>query len=185
MPFGLAALLASSSMCQGRHRMLFIFMFCLRVLNTLSATVVQGSETRCRGAVWTALSSSHSPAHVGIPAGIMTHLTTCRGLLCEPPEVRSIEYYLTNDVPLAAFLVAAGPAPGRRCVQTACGDGASAHLQTFLHGRGRITLSVSRLPDGQELPGDDKGQIWVWARPLKVCPRSMDQIEGPCIDHPA
>lgn len=93
----------------------------------------------------------------------------CRGLLCEPPEVRSIEYYLTNDVPLAAFLVAAGPAPGRRCVQSACGDGASAHLQTFLHGRGRITLSVSRLPEGQELPGDDKGQIWVWARPLKVC----------------
>lgn len=91
-----------------------------------------------------------------------------RGLLCEPPEVRSIEYYLTNDVPLAAFLVAAGPAPGRRCVQSACGDGASAHLQTFLHGRGRITLSVSRLPEGQELPGDDKGQIWVWARPLKV-----------------
>ncbi|KAK9860376.1 hypothetical protein WJX84_010202 [Apatococcus fuscideae] len=29
----------------------------------------------------------------------------CRGLLCEPPEVRSIEYYLTNDVPLAAFLL--------------------------------------------------------------------------------
>ena len=89
-----------------------------------------------------------------------------RGLLCSPSSVQRIDYYQSNDMPLASFL-AATTAP-QKCPHAACGDGVAAHLRTFLHNRGRVTLSVSQLPAGKELPGADKGQVWFWARPLQV-----------------
>lgn len=89
-----------------------------------------------------------------------------KGLLCEPSSVQRIDYYQGNDMPLAAFLAATAP---QKCPHVACGDGVTAHLRTFLHNPGRVTLSVSQLPAGKELPGSDKGQVWFWARPLQVC----------------
>ncbi|KAA6428100.1 MAG: hypothetical protein FRX49_02761, partial [Trebouxia sp. A1-2] len=88
-----------------------------------------------------------------------------RGLLCEPSSVQRIDYYQGNDMPLASFLAATAP---QKCPNVTCGDGVTAHLRTFLHNRGRVTLSVSQLPGGKELPGSDKGQVWFWARPLQV-----------------
>ena len=88
-----------------------------------------------------------------------------RGLLCEPSSVQRIDYYQGNDMPLASFLAATAP---QKCPNVTCGDGVAAHLRTFLHNRGRVTLSVSQLPGGKELPGSDKGQVWFWARPLQV-----------------
>ncbi len=88
-----------------------------------------------------------------------------RGLLCEPSSVQRIDYYQGNDMPLASFLAATAP---QKCPNVTCGDGVTAHLRTFLHNRGRVTLSVSQLPGGKELSGSDKGQVWFWARPLQV-----------------
>ena len=89
-----------------------------------------------------------------------------RGLLCEPSGVQRIDYYQGNDMPLASFLAAAGQ---QKCLHAACGDVVTAHLRTFLHSKGRVTLSVSQTQAGKELPGADKGQVWFWARPLQVC----------------
>ena len=89
-----------------------------------------------------------------------------RGLLCEPSSVQRIDYYQGNDMPLASFLAAAGQ---QKCLHAACGDAVTAHLRTFLHSKGRVTLSVSQTQAGKELPGADKGQVWFWARPLQVC----------------
>lgn len=88
-----------------------------------------------------------------------------RGLLCEPSSMQRIDYYQSNDTPLASFLATAGQ---QKCLHAACGDGVTAHLRTFLHSKGRVTLSVSQTPAGKELPGSDKGQVWFWARPLQV-----------------
>ncbi len=88
-----------------------------------------------------------------------------RGLLCEPSSVQRIDYYQGNDMPLASFLAATAP---QKCPNLTCGDGVTAHLRTFLHNTGRVTLSVSQTPAGKELPGSDKGQVWFWARPLQV-----------------
>ena len=89
-----------------------------------------------------------------------------RGLLCEPSSMQRIDYYQGNDMPLASFLAAAGQ---QKCLHAACGDTVTAHLRTFLHSKGRVTLSVSQTQAGKELPGADKGQVWFWARPLQVC----------------
>lgn len=93
-----------------------------------------------------------------------------RGLLCEPSNVQRIDYYQGNDMPLASFLAAAGQ---QKCLHAACGDAVTAHLRTFLHSKGRVTLSVSQTQAGKELPGADKGQVWFWARPLQVWPSSQ------------
>ncbi|KAK9819645.1 hypothetical protein WJX72_000689 [[Myrmecia] bisecta] len=90
-----------------------------------------------------------------------------RGLLCEPPAVQRIEYYRGSDVPLATFLAASAPQPHKQCPQAACGDGATSHLRTFLHGTSRITLSVTRLTPEEALPGAKDGQVWFWARPFQ------------------
>lgn len=92
-----------------------------------------------------------------------------RGLLCESSSVQRIDYYQGNDMPLASFLAAAGQ---QKCLHAACGDAVTAHLRTFLHSKGRVTLSVSQTQAGKELPGADKGQVWFWARPLQVCASS-------------
>lgn len=88
-----------------------------------------------------------------------------KGLLCEPSSMQRIDYYQGNDMPLASFLAAAGQ---QKCLHAACGDAVTAHLRTFLHSKGRVTLSVSQTQAGKELPGSDKGQVWFWARPLQV-----------------
>ena len=88
-----------------------------------------------------------------------------RGLMCEPSSMQKIEYYQNGDVPLASFVAASAP---QKCPHPACGDGVSSHLRTFLHNRGRITLSINQTAPGKELPGADKGQVWFWARPLHV-----------------
>lgn len=35
-----------------------------------------------------------------------------------------------------------------------------------MRGDGLVTLSSTRLPAGKELPGAERGQVWLWSRPL-------------------
>ncbi|GAB4817632.1 hypothetical protein N2152v2_004678 [Parachlorella kessleri] len=88
-----------------------------------------------------------------------------KGILCEPPHTHCMHFYAKEDMPLAHFLAAATPT-NRKCAHPACGEGAMLHLRSFMHGDGLVTLSSVRLPAGQELPGREKGQIWMWLRPL-------------------
>ena len=67
---------------------------------------------------------------------------------------------------MASYLASTAPQVQKKCAQPACGDPATHHLKTFLHGRTRVTLSVTVVPAPQALPGAERGQIWVWARPL-------------------
>lgn len=71
------------------------------------------------------------------------------------------------DESLASYLGTIVPKVQAKCIQPACGDPATYHLKTFLHGCMRVTLSVTVLPN-QELPGVERAQIWVWARPLNA-----------------
>ncbi len=70
------------------------------------------------------------------------------------------------DESVASYLASTAPQVQKKCAQPACGDPATHHLKTFLHGRTRVTLSVTVVPAAQALPDADRGQIWVWARPL-------------------
>eukprot|EP00878_Enallax_costatus_P033894 GHUV01037475.1.p1 GENE.GHUV01037475.1~~GHUV01037475.1.p1 ORF type:complete len:790 (+),score=270.19 GHUV01037475.1:181-2550(+) len=88
-----------------------------------------------------------------------------RGLMCEPPAIKRIDYYCQSDLSLAAFIVAAAPHAQKKCQQPGCGDGVTCHVRTFLHAGSRITLSIATLPANEALPGEDRGQVWMWMRP--------------------
>eukprot|EP00775_Hariotina_reticulata_P003720 gene3720-3982_t len=88
-----------------------------------------------------------------------------RGLMCEPPAVKRIDYYCHSDLSLAGFIVAAAPHTQKRCQVPGCGDGVTCHVRTFLHGSSRITLSIATLPAAVALPGEERGQVWTWLRP--------------------
>ena len=47
----------------------------------------------------------------------------------------------------------------RTNTSSGCGEGVTAHVRTFLHGNGRITLSIATLPHGEALPGEEKQQV--------------------------
>eukprot|EP00887_Chlorella_sp_A99_P005551 scaffold1.g5551.t1 len=138
-----------------------------------------GSTVGGAGAAEQALGGEEEP---GAPAGRPFHPGTAiydlqqlwlaiscknpaKSVLCEPPHSHCMEFYASVDLPLAAFLAAAAPS-NRKCPHPQCGDGASLHLRSFLRGDGLVTLSSVRLPAGKELPEAERGQVWLWARPL-------------------
>jgi hypothetical protein len=82
----------------------------------------------------------------------------------------SLHLAFPSDLSLAGFIVAAAPHAAKKCQAPGCGDGVTAHVRTFLHGDSRLTLSVATLPAADALPGADRGQIWVWARPKGLGP---------------
>ncbi|GAX78095.1 hypothetical protein CEUSTIGMA_g5537.t1 [Chlamydomonas eustigma] len=97
-----------------------------------------------------------------------------KGLLCERHEIKRIDFYNPQDLTLAQFITAASPSASKRCwvrhdprtnTSSGCGEGVTAHVRTFLHGIGRITLSIATLPHGEALAGEDKQQVWLWTRP--------------------
>ncbi|KIY91826.1 1-phosphatidylinositol-4-phosphate5-kinase [Monoraphidium neglectum] len=73
--------------------------------------------------------------------------------------------HATRDLSLAGFIVAAAPHAQKKCAAAGCGDGVTAHVRTFLHADARVTLSIATLPAGEALPGEERGQIWLWVRP--------------------
>lgn len=70
-----------------------------------------------------------------------------------------------SDLSLAGFIVAAAPHAQKKCAAPGCGDGVTAHVRTFLHADARATLSIATLPASEALPGEERGQIWLWVRP--------------------
>jgi hypothetical protein len=68
-----------------------------------------------------------------------------RAEMCEPPRVHAIAAYRSSDVSLAQFLTAALPAAHRRCVDAECSGGPEAHVRSYIHGGGRLTLRVRSL----------------------------------------
>lgn len=97
-----------------------------------------------------------------------------------------MEYYGRGDVALAQFLASVWPAAGQKCAYPpdsphapGCGDGAPAHVRTYAHGGGLLTITVGRLPLNQALPGGEAGQLWFWARPRGVRPALARPLPSP------
>lgn len=61
--------------------------------------------------------------------------------------------------------MAAAPSAAKTCAAPGCGDGAAAHVRTFLARDARLTLSVATLPAADALPGGERGRVWLWVRP--------------------
>ncbi|CAN8327184.1 unnamed protein product [Cochlearia groenlandica] len=89
-----------------------------------------------------------------------------KGSVCERAHLLRIKYYGSFDKPLGRFLRDHLFDQDRSC--PSCAMPAEAHIHSYTHRQGSLTISVKKLPE--LLPGQREGKIWMWHRCLK-CPR--------------
>lgn len=89
-----------------------------------------------------------------------------KGSVCERAHLLRIKYYGSFDKPLGRFLRDNLFDQDRSC--PSCAMPAEAHIHSYIHRQGSLTISVKKLPE--LLPGQREGKIWMWHRCLK-CPR--------------
>ncbi|ESQ53828.1 hypothetical protein EUTSA_v10024198mg [Eutrema salsugineum] len=90
-----------------------------------------------------------------------------KGSVCERAHLLRIKYYGSFDKPLGRFLRDNLFDQDRSC--PSCAMPAEAHIHSYTHRQGSLTISVKKLPE--LLPGQREGKIWMWHRCLK-CPRT-------------
>uniref|UniRef100_A0A0D3A2A4 1-phosphatidylinositol-3-phosphate 5-kinase n=1 Tax=Brassica oleracea var. oleracea TaxID=109376 RepID=A0A0D3A2A4_BRAOL len=89
-----------------------------------------------------------------------------KGSVCERAHLLRIKYYGSFDKPLGRFLRDNLFDQDRSC--PSCAMPVEAHIHSYIHRQGSLTISVKKLPE--LLPGQREGKIWMWHRCLK-CPR--------------
>ncbi|KAI3907654.1 hypothetical protein MKW98_016298 [Papaver atlanticum] len=89
-----------------------------------------------------------------------------KGTVCERAHVFPIKYYGSSDNPLGRFLRYHLFDQSFRC--RFCEMPSEAHIHSYTHGQGTLTISVKKLEI--LLPGEGEGKIWMWHRCLQ-CPR--------------
>eukprot|EP00890_Picochlorum_soloecismus_P006119 jgi/Picsp_1/6508/NSC_03851-R1_protein len=82
-----------------------------------------------------------------------------KGCLCEIPHLHSMSFYARNDPSMLQFLSTISPSKVK-CKHPACGEMASSHERSFLHGRNLVTVSSSHLDSYQYL---DASFAWIWS----------------------
>lgn len=83
-------------------------------------------------------------------------------------QVETIHYYQSPDVTLISFLEGYLPTAQKKCSHPQCGELPMSHMVSYLHNTGSISFTMTEMPNGTELPGAEKCDIWFWARPEGV-----------------
>ncbi|RZC85892.1 hypothetical protein C5167_026563 [Papaver somniferum] len=89
-----------------------------------------------------------------------------KGTVCERAHLFRIKYYGSSDKPLGRFLRDHLFDQSFRC--RFCEMPSEAHIHSYTHRQGTLTISVKKLEI--LLPGEGEGKIWMWHRCLQ-CPR--------------
>lgn len=50
---------------------------------------------------------------------------------------------------------------------SSCGEPPDAHMYSYTHRNGNLTINVRRLLPQHHLPGESEGKIWMWTRCLR------------------
>ncbi|XP_026440763.1 1-phosphatidylinositol-3-phosphate 5-kinase FAB1B-like isoform X2 [Papaver somniferum] len=86
-----------------------------------------------------------------------------KGTVCERAHIFRIKYYGSSDKPLGRFLRDHLFDQSFRC--RLCKMPSEAHIHSYTHGQGTLTISVKKLEI--LLPGEGEGKIWMWHRCLQ------------------
>ena len=102
-----------------------------------------------------------------------------KNLLCEPRTMHKVGFFSDIDFHLRAFFQAALPEEGtdKFCPNERCREGPEWHLRTYVHGRHKLTMAVSKLPEGSGITDDDK-DVWMWSC-CKRCKRNEKAEKQP------
>ncbi|KAJ4965632.1 hypothetical protein NE237_017481 [Protea cynaroides] len=90
--------------------------------------------------------------------------TVCEHLLYR------ISFYRSSDMPLGQFLRDEILNQRQQC--STCGEPPEAHVFSYVHHNGKLTVRVKRSSAEFHLPGGAEGKLWMWTRCLKCKPEN-------------
>ncbi|EAY96166.1 hypothetical protein OsI_18048 [Oryza sativa Indica Group] len=86
-------------------------------------------------------------------------------VVCEESHLYRINYYGNFDVSLGRYLQDILQNQNLSC--SSCGEPPDAHMYSYTHRNGNLTINVRRLLPQHHLPGESEGKIWMWTRCLR------------------
>ncbi|XP_062196034.1 1-phosphatidylinositol-3-phosphate 5-kinase FAB1A-like [Phragmites australis] len=86
-------------------------------------------------------------------------------VICEPSHLSRIKYYGNFDVSLGRYLQDILQNQKLSC--SSCGEPPEAHMYSYTHRNGNLTVLVKHLVPQHCLPGESEGKIWMWTRCLR------------------
>ncbi|XP_010530436.1 PREDICTED: putative 1-phosphatidylinositol-3-phosphate 5-kinase FAB1D [Tarenaya hassleriana] len=95
---------------------------------------------------------------------LVSRRNALKGIICDQNHFSHIMFYKNFDVPLGKFLRDMFN-QGSQC--NTCEELPEAHVYYYAHHSKQLTIQIKRLPSERSLPGEAKGQLWMWSRCCK------------------
>ncbi|CAM0948999.1 unnamed protein product [Alopecurus aequalis] len=96
---------------------------------------------------------------------LMSSQCITKQVICEQSHLSRINYYGNFDVSLGRYLQDILQNQNLSCFS--CGEPPEAHMYSYTHRDGNLTVLVNRLLPRHRLPSESKGKIWMWTRCLR------------------
>ncbi|KAE8778076.1 1-phosphatidylinositol-3-phosphate 5-kinase [Hordeum vulgare] len=96
---------------------------------------------------------------------LMSSQCIVKQVICEQSHLSRINYYGNFDVSLGRYLQDILQNQNLSCFS--CGEPPEAHVYSYTHRDGNLTVLVKRLLPDHRLSGESKGKIWMWTRCLR------------------
>ncbi|TVU16724.1 hypothetical protein EJB05_40301 [Eragrostis curvula] len=96
---------------------------------------------------------------------LMSSQCITKEIVCEQSHLFRIKYYGNFDVSLGRYLQDILQSQNLSC--SSCGEPPEAHMYSYTHRNGNLTVFVKRLLPRYHLPGESEGNIWMWTRCLR------------------
>uniref|UniRef100_K3ZPZ0 1-phosphatidylinositol-3-phosphate 5-kinase n=1 Tax=Setaria italica TaxID=4555 RepID=K3ZPZ0_SETIT len=94
--------------------------------------------------------------------------------VCEQSHLSRITYYGYFDTSLGRYLQDTLLNEKHSCLS--CGESPVAHMYSYTHRNGTLTVLVKRLPLESSLSGEAQGRIWMWTRCLRCNAKPTNRV---------
>ncbi|RLN35123.1 1-phosphatidylinositol-3-phosphate 5-kinase FAB1A-like [Panicum miliaceum] len=94
--------------------------------------------------------------------------------VCEQSHLSRITYYGYFDTSLGRYLQDTLLNEKHSCLS--CGESPEAHMYSYTHHNGALTVLVKRLPVELSLSGEAQGRIWMWTRCLRCNAKPTNRV---------
>lgn len=94
--------------------------------------------------------------------------------VCEQSHLSRITYYGYFDTSLGIYLKDTLLSEKHNCLS--CAEPPEAHMYSYTHRDGTLTVLVRSLPLGAALSGQDQGRIWMWTRCLRCSGKPTNRV---------
>uniref|UniRef100_A0ACD5U796 Uncharacterized protein n=1 Tax=Avena sativa TaxID=4498 RepID=A0ACD5U796_AVESA len=96
---------------------------------------------------------------------LMSSQCITKQVICDQSHLSRINYYGNFDVSLGRYLQDILQNQNLCCFS--CGEPPEAHMYSYTHRGGNLTVLMKSLLPPHCLPGESKGKIWMWTRCLR------------------